>query len=98
MRLRACPKNHCSGCKGRSVLTDRKGIRFPLVCHEKQYTTLLNALPLCATDKAPLPVDFVTLSFTTESPDEIRALLPRLLSGAPIGGAHTNGLLYREVL
>lgn len=98
MRLRACPKNHCSGCKGRSVLTDRKGMRFPLVCHEKQYTTLLNALPLCATDKAPLPVDFVTLSFTTESPDEIRALLPRLLSGAPIGGAHTNGLLYREVL
>ncbi|MBR6812764.1 MAG: U32 family peptidase, partial [Oscillospiraceae bacterium] len=49
MRLRACPargEKGCGGCKGFNVLTDRIGARFPLVCSERRYSTLLNSVSL----------------------------------------------------
>lgn len=44
MIFRSCPAKGpkgCGGCSGRTVVTDRLGNDFPLLCHHKQYSQLL---------------------------------------------------------
>ena len=101
MQFRACPargEKGCGFCTGRPELVDRKGVVFPMVCHDRRYTTLLNSVPLYLGDKALPPFDFVTLYFTTED----REICRRVYEGFRRGDApwfdRTSGLAYRTLL
>lgn len=101
MLMRACPQkseNGCKDCNGKSVLTDRKGIQFPVICHNKEYSVLHNSIPLYIGDKKLSSVDFATLYFTKESKEECLNIFNLYRQGKAINGQKTNGLFYRELL
>lgn len=73
MQLRSCPargKAGCGKCAGAAFVTDRMGRAFPLWCHKRQYSTLLNPDVLYLADKLPSGMDFGLLYFTTESQEQ----------------------------
>lgn len=100
MVFRACPiraKQGCRRCGGKSVLTDRTGRRFEVVCHQKQYQEMLNCVPLWLGDK---PEDFSRLEhpvfwFTTESQAACAGILERFSQKEKPQGDFTRGLYYR---
>ena len=101
MQLRACPARGdkgCGDCEGRPDVTDRKGARFPLVCRERRYSTLLNSVPLYLCDKQLPPLDFYAIYLTVESKEEAAALIRSALNGEPPTGPHTTGLAFRKLL
>lgn len=101
MQFRACPargEKGCGGCAGRPELVDRKGVIFPMVCHERRYTTLLNSVPLYLGDKALPPFDFVTLHFTTEDPAACRRVFEGFRRGEAPWFDRTSGLAFRTLL
>ena len=100
MWMRACPQKSetgCGDCAGVSFLTDRRGVRFPVLCREKRYSALLNSVPLYAADKALPPVDFITLYFTTEEAADCAAVYRKVTAHEPFGGDHTTGLFFRTL-
>ena len=100
MTMRACPaqsKGGCGKCGGVSQLTDRMGIDFPLICHRRQYVTLLNSRPLHMAEKLPSGFDFMTLFFTTETKDQCREIIADYTLGRAFSGERTKGLYYREL-
>ena len=101
MQFRACPargEKGCGSCAGRPELVDRKGVVFPMVCHERRYTTLLNSVPLYLGDKALPPSDFVTLYFTTEDPAACRRIFEGFRRGEAPWFDRTSGLAFRTLL
>lgn len=100
MLFRNCPQKgaSCAGCGGESVLKDRRGIDFSLLCHKRQYSVLHNSVPLYIGTKRVPSVDFYTLLFTTESKAECENIFKSFISGSDIDGRKTNGLLYRELI
>ena len=69
MRFRVCPaqsKKGCADCRGLSVVKDRLGIDFYILCSGRKYSSLLNSVPLYIGDKPHDNADFVTLYFTFE--------------------------------
>ena len=101
MKFRNCPaqgKNGCSGCSGRNELADRKGEHFPILCREKQYSELLNCVPLYVGDRRRPEVGFETLYFTIETKEQCRAVHELCLEGRPADFRRTAGLYFREVL
>ena len=101
MLLRNCPQKSIDGClkcKGKSVLTDRKGIEFPLLCQNKKYSVLHNSVPFYIGDKNHSNLDFVTLYFTIEQKKECEKIYQVYLSGKTPDGKKTNGLYNRELL
>lgn len=100
MQYRACPargKDGCGSCQGAPILSDRRGTVFPLQCNERQYSTLLNSVPLYLADKQLPHLDFYTLYFTTEDRETCRNILLRYQDKLPPDGARTNGLYFREL-
>lgn len=100
MQLRGCPakgKNGCGACTGRPVVTDRLNKTFPLICHERQYTTLHNAVPLYLGDKQIPGFDFGELYFTVEEPAECREITTAFLEGTAPWFERTNGLAFRTL-
>ncbi len=100
MRLRRCPnrgERGCGSCDGRPELGDRKGVVFPLLCHERTYTTMLNSVPLWTADRPLRGVDFHTLYFTIESAAQAEGARRAFLAGEKAPGPHTGGL-YRGTL
>ncbi len=101
MLMRACPQkseNGCLNCNGKSILTDRKGIDFPLLCHNKKYSVLHNSVPLYIGDKNLSNLDFVTLYFTVETKKECEKIYQSYKNSKTIDGKKTNGLYNRELL
>ncbi len=101
MLMRACPQKSesgCGNCNGKTYLTDRKGIKFPLLCRQKQYSVLHNSVPLYIGDKKFTSVDFGVLYFTTETPEECARIYQAFSNNENIPGLKTNGLFYRELL
>lgn len=101
MLLRACPQrseNGCEKCNGKTTLTDRKGIEFPLLCQNKKYSVLHNSIPLYIGDKNPSSLDFVTLYFTIEDKKTCEKIYQAYLNGKAPEGKKTNGLYNRELL
>ena len=101
MLLRNCPQKSVEGClkcKGKSVLTDRKGIEFPLLCQNKKYSVLHNSVPLYIGDKNLSNLDFVTFYFTIEDKKECEKIYRAYLNGKAPEGKKTNGLYTRELL
>ena len=100
MRFRACPvrgKGGCGGCDSRRELTDRRGVKFPVICSERRYGTLLNSVPLHIAEKRLPKLDFLTLSFTTESPEEVKTVIEQYKNGVPSAAPRTGGLYYRQI-
>lgn len=110
MLLRNCPAKAqlgCEHCNQKRFLTDRKGVRFPLVCRFG-CADLLNSVPLYLGDKLsslPSP-DFVTLYMTDESQSDVRRLASvfrEATNGNPLPpesvlqGGFTRGLFKKGV-
>ncbi len=101
MLYRCCPMkgiNGCNGCSGHEKLRDRTGREFTVLCGNRKYSTMLNALPLYIGDKNVDGVDFELLYFTLESSARCRRVWEMFRSGAKFDGERTRGLYYRELL
>ena len=101
MQFRACPargEKGCGSCAGRPELVDRKGVVFPMLCHDRSYTTLLNSVPLYLGDKSLPPFDFLTLRFTTEDGTTCRRVYEGFRQGAAPWFDRTGGLAFRTLL
>lgn len=101
MHFRCCPlkgENGCGECKGRGEITDRMGERFTVLCKDKRYSVLYNTVPLYVGDKVLPQADFVTLSFTSESPYEVRKITEAFINKKALAGKKTAGLYERELL
>lgn len=106
MLCRNCPAANspkgCLHCKTAPELTDRRGIHFPVQCYGA-CSEVLNSLPLDMADRLSevKNQDFGLLRFSTESPEEIRAVLHRYLGALhgekqpSLGMACTRGLYFR---
>ncbi len=101
MLMRVCPQKSekgCGDCNGKSVLTDRLGIEFPLLCRNKEFTVLHNSVPLYLGDKKLNHIDFCTLYFTTETKENCESIFNSYKKGKTISGKKTNGLWNRDLL
>jgi putative protease len=101
MQFRACPargEKGCGSCEGKPELVDRKGVVFPMVCHDRRYTTLLNSVPLYLGNKSLPPFDFVTLYFTTEDEATCRRVFEGFRRGEAPWFDRTSGLAFRTLL
>ncbi len=100
MLFRCCPmqgKLGCGGCSGRRQLTDRQGEKFTVLCHRKQYSSLLNPVPLYIGDRDLRGLDFLLAYFTVEDAGTCRAVAARLAAGEPFEGRRTLGPYYRSM-
>lgn len=90
-------------CSDSNVLTDRKGVQFPVVSAPGCRSEILNGSKLFLADKAEdyaaLGLWAVCLLFTTENPFECVSVAERYIKGGIYepGGLHTRGLYYRDV-
>ncbi|MBR3766862.1 MAG: U32 family peptidase [Clostridia bacterium] len=100
MHFRCCPlqsEKGCGECKGRGILTDRMGESFTVLCENRQFSVLYNTVPLYAGDKNIPDVDFLTLEFTTETPEDVLRIINTLKSKKALAGRKTAGLYEREI-
>lgn len=100
MRVRNCPAkaaNGCNGCDGHPHLTDRLHTDFPMLCHERKYTTILNSVPLHIAGKNQADADFKLLYFTIESCEECKTAFSEISSGTESTSPRTGGLYYRTL-
>ena len=101
MRFRACPaqsKKGCAGCKGLTVVKDRLGIDFYIICSDRKYSSLLNSVPLYIGDKPHENADFVTLYFTFEKKEKCMKIFESFYNKKSPAMKKTGGLYYRELL
>lgn len=101
MLFRVCPQKSakgCGTCNGISTLKDRKNIDFTLLCRNKKYSCLLNSVPLYLGDKKHFDTDFEILYFTKESKEECKNIVSLIKKKAPLSGAKTSGIYFRELL
>ena len=101
MRFRNCPvkaRIGCAKCGGRGELTDRKGVRFPVECGGKKYSTLLNSVPVHVAERDLRGIDHLLLYFTRESWEECRAVEEDFRLRRKSARPRTGGLYYRELL
>ena len=101
MLTRNCPAANaggCQNCKTDPLLTDRRGIQFPVQC-SGACSEVLNSVPLYMADrvKEVRNQDFGVLRFTTETAEEAEEVIGRYLTGAPSEGEFTRGLYYRGI-
>lgn len=101
MLTRNCPRKSalgsCAGCQHQG-LTDRTGVRFPVMC-AGGCSEVLNTVPLYWGDKmSEVPrAAFYLFHFTTETSDEVAAVLTAYRQGTPPPPAITRGLYRRGV-
>lgn len=99
MLTRNCPVKNgmtCAECKRKSFLTDRMGIRFPVMCRFG-CSEIFNSRPIYMGDRLGeiKNADFVTLYFTRESSAAVNAVLSAYRNGSKVKGEFTRGLYYR---
>ncbi len=100
MRWRNCPVKAnigCGKCGGSGSITDRLGIRFPVECTEKHYSTLLNNLPLHIAERDLRGFDYLLFYFTRESEKDIETVLTDYDLRRKSADKRTGGLYYREL-
>lgn len=105
MLTRNCPLRNGGHCPGRGcngALTDRTGTRFPVVCGAAgDCVEILNDRPLWMFDRMEevwaTGISFAQLYFTTETPEEVAAVLEAFRRGDAPSGAFTRGLYSRGV-
>lgn len=101
MLMRNCPvknKIGCVACGKKGSLTDRRGVRFPVVCSPYPCVELLNSVPLYMADKlSDIKTDFIHFYFTDESAAEAEKIISLYESGEKADFKFTRGLYYRGV-
>lgn len=101
MRFRCCPMQTakgCAGCTGDNELTDRRGEKFRVLCSEKRYSTLFNAVPLYTGGMKRPDADFNTLFFTYETKRECAEIIKMFINGEKADFRRTAGVYDRELL
>ena len=104
MFVKACPMHNvktCAECNGKGFLTDRKGMKLPLLCHGKiaGFREIFNPVPLYIGDKQnEINADFVSLNFTVENKATVEKIINRFITGQPLGSDFTRGLYYKASL
>ncbi len=101
MLTRNCPLSNgksCKDCGGRGEITDRMGIKFPVVC-KNGCAEVLNSRPLYMADRLGemKNIDFMTLYFTTETKQECGEIIKAYQQGKAPQSEFTRGLYYRGV-
>lgn len=100
MLFKNCPiKNgkSCSDCDKKGVLTDRKGIEFPVRCR-MGYSELLNSVPLWLADKQIKNIDFQVLYFTNEDKERVSEVISAYKNRKDPDCKYTRGLYFRGVI
>lgn len=100
MRVRNCPgktNSGCGGCDRNKYLVDRKGMKFPILCEDRRFSTILNCVPLHIAEKPVRNMDYILLYFTKESRGECSRVLEDFLLKRPFDGQRTGGLYYRTL-
>lgn len=99
MLTRNCPVKESVGhCKNKRncVLTDRKGLEFPVICSDSPCVEILNSVPLCLSDKiSDVKTDFAHFMFTTESQKEVEHVINIFENQSSPDFKFTRGLSYR---
>ena len=101
MLTKSCPVSNikkCSECDGTGFLTDRKGLKMPVRCHNgaKGYREIFNAVPLYMGDKQQdIKADWLSLNFTVEKPQEVEKITEKFINGKPFANDFTRGLYYK---
>lgn len=102
MLTRSCPFKSagmtCSACAGDGVLTDRKGMTFPVGC-TTSCAEIFNAVPLEMSDRLQdfTGVNFISLRFTVENSVETEEKLQQYMEGRTPKTGYTRGLFDRSV-
>ncbi len=99
MLTRNCPVKNgadCADCKSNKFLTDRKNMKFPVVCHFGA-SEILNSQPIYLGDRLGEieNLDFITFYFTKEKKEVCEAIIDAYRKGKPVKGEYTRGLYYR---
>ncbi len=99
MLTRNCPVKNgtdCKDCKSNKYLTDRKNMKFPVVC-SFGVSEVLNSQPVYLGDRMDEieNVDFITFYFTKEKKEICDAILEAYRKGRGVKGEYTRGLYYR---
>lgn len=99
MLTRNCPVKESVGhCKNKRncMLTDRKGLEFPVICSDFPCVEILNSVPLCLSDKmSDVKTDFAHFMFTTESQKEVEHVINIFKNQSSPDFKFTRGLSYR---
>ena len=104
MFVKACPMHNvktCAECNGKGFLTDRKGMKLPLLCHGKiaGFREIFNPVPLYIGDtQNEINADFVSLNFTVENKATVEKIINRFITGQSLGSDFTRGLYYKASL
>lgn len=101
MITRNCPAkngNSCKDCSRTPVLTDRKGIKFPMICNFG-CTEVLNSVPLYMADRINeiKNIDFLVLRYTVENSVESGENLNAFNRNEQCKNGITRGLYYKDV-
>ncbi len=97
MYFRNCPAQGASGCGscgGKTDIIDRKGIRFPIICTQRRYSSMLNPIALYMGDRQRELDGFahITLYFTTETSQRCGDVIKLWQGGSPYDTNCTRGL------
>lgn len=102
MLTRNCPiKNDigCFECNGHGHLTDRKGMKFPVICSDFPCVEMLNCVPTYMLDRLDeIHTDFIHFAFTVESKKQVENIISLYESGAKPDFKYTRGLYQRGAL
>ena len=102
MLTRNCPiKNDigCFECNGHGCLTDRKGMKFPVICSDFPCVEMLNCVPTYMLDRLDeIHTDFIHFAFTVESEKQVKNIISLYESGAKPDFKYTRGLYQRGAL
>lgn len=101
MLTRNCPMKNagsCADCSKKGYLTDRMGIKFPIVCGN-DFSEILNSRPIYLGDRIAeiKNMDFITLYFTKEKGEAVDAIIDAFRKGKKASGEYTRGAYYRGV-
>lgn len=101
MLTRNCPEKNgktCAQCGKSGILTDRKGISFPIRC-ENGFSEIFNSRPTYMADRLRemRNIDFMLFDFTTERKEEVSRILQAYENSVKPEGEFTRGLFYRGV-
>ncbi len=105
MTFRNCPikiNKGCGKCSGFEEIIDRKYTEFFVSCKSQKMSksaSLYNAVPLYQGDRLReiKGMDFITLSFTKETPEQVEDIWYSYQDGESYNGDLTRGLYYRNV-
>ncbi len=102
MLFKNCPvKNGIAHkqCQKNGIITDRKGIEFPVRCR-MGYSELLNSVPVWLADKQSLlkGLDFQVLYFTQEAPQRVNEVVLAYKNGSAPDTKYTRGLFFRGTI